>query len=393
MKDPSAGILLKLERLKQGKGQKEICHGICVTSYLSKIEHNLVQPDKSILQQLYERLGIQYQYDSEFLETSEKLISSYFYNQLYGIEGTEYEKLNATSTLLSYSPLALDWMLIQSFEGEGSAVKILSELEDVMTERQLARYYLLQPLDKGNLKQVLILYKKAHGILNNSFSLLKLMAGHWEMGEYDKVNEYAEQCISLALEEGNTWSMAICYELQGCVYAGLNIEALMETYYIRSIHLLQNTLWKEHLSITYYNMGATYLCSGKYDLAEEYLNKVAGMDDDFLLNQKKALLKIRTGNSIQSKEFLNKMENWILNKVEENDEVRVRKLMYEEALMEMEKDYLSNPYYIHILESLMRIFKEKRLRGFYLFYHDELKKAYCKQRKYKKALELEGSYS
>lgn len=74
MKDPCAGILLKLERLKQGKGQKEICYGICVPSYLSKIEHNLVQPDESILQQLFERLGIQYQYDTEFVQASEKLI-------------------------------------------------------------------------------------------------------------------------------------------------------------------------------------------------------------------------------------------------------------------------------------------------------------------------------
>lgn len=68
------------------------------------------------------------------------------------------------------------------------------------------------------------------------------------MGEYDKVNEYAEQCISLALEEGNTWNLARCYELQGGVYASLNIESLMEPYYIRCIHLLQNTLWKEYLS-------------------------------------------------------------------------------------------------------------------------------------------------
>lgn len=49
LKDPYAGMLLKLERIKQNKGQKEICFGICVPSYLSKIERNLVQADENYL--------------------------------------------------------------------------------------------------------------------------------------------------------------------------------------------------------------------------------------------------------------------------------------------------------------------------------------------------------
>ena len=40
------GTLLKLERTKQNKGQKEVCYGICVPSYLSKIEHGSVTPDE-----------------------------------------------------------------------------------------------------------------------------------------------------------------------------------------------------------------------------------------------------------------------------------------------------------------------------------------------------------
>ena len=33
-----AGMILRAERIRQGKGQKEVCYGICVVSYLSKIE-------------------------------------------------------------------------------------------------------------------------------------------------------------------------------------------------------------------------------------------------------------------------------------------------------------------------------------------------------------------
>ena len=387
-KDPYAGIILKLERLKQNKGQKEICHGICVPSYLSKIERNLVSPDENILQQLFNRLGIRYFCDKKFIKSAEGLINDYFEDLLYGIRGEVFHKLKAISTLLSYSPLAIDWLLVQGFEREESILPLLLELEEVMTDRQRALYYILKPLNKENGKEVLTLYKKAYGILNNSVSLLNLMKGYLILGEYDKVNEYADRCISLALEEGNTWSLAECVKTQGDVYASLNMDSLMLPFYERAIHLLQNTLWKEQLPVIYYNMGATYLQCGKYVVAAKYLEKAEKMDDKFLLNHKKALVKIRGGHKEEAKEFLEKMKNCILNKSNNDEENKVHKLMYEETLMEMEEGFLSNPDFIALLEKLISVVKEKKHPGFYLFYRDLLKEAYCKQRKYKKALEL-----
>lgn len=39
-----AGMILRAERIRQGKGQKEVCYGICVVSYLSKIERGSAEP-------------------------------------------------------------------------------------------------------------------------------------------------------------------------------------------------------------------------------------------------------------------------------------------------------------------------------------------------------------
>ncbi|KOF57069.1 hypothetical protein AGR56_10985 [Clostridium sp. DMHC 10] len=244
LKDPYAGILLKLERIKQNKGQKEICFGICVPSYLSKIERNLVQADKSILADLFKRLNIKYCFEEEFIKSAKSLIKEYFRNRLYGLDNEkifgELKKLNIS---LSYSSLAIDWLLIQGFENDKNVPTLLSQLEDVMTERQLALYYIVQPLDNRSTNKRLRLYKKAHGFLNNSCSLLYVMWAYFLLGQYDKVNECANQCISLALEEGNTWSLAKCFDMQGNVYAALNIEPLMLQFYKRYINLLQNTPW------------------------------------------------------------------------------------------------------------------------------------------------------
>ena len=38
-------MILRAERIRQGKGQKEVCYGICVVSYLSKIERGSAEPD------------------------------------------------------------------------------------------------------------------------------------------------------------------------------------------------------------------------------------------------------------------------------------------------------------------------------------------------------------
>jgi len=384
-KDPYAGMLLKLERIKQNKGQKEICFGICVPSYLSKIERNLVQADETILQELFERLNIRYCFEEKLITQANNLINEFFKNQFYGLDNEKiFRELKKLSASLNYSPLAIDWLLVQGFEKNKNVLHLLSQLEDVMSSHQLALYYIIQPLYSKNANKMLNLYKKAHSILENSYSLLYVIGAYFLLGQYDKVNECANQCISIALEEGNTWTLAECFDMQGCVYAALNVEPLMLQFYKRCINLLQNTLWKEKLSGTYYNIGATYLQNGKYELAMQYLNKVTGSECDFLLNHKKALVKIRSGHSEEAKEFLEIMKNWLLNK----NDVEVEKLMYEETLMEMNKNFLSNPHFISLLEKLMLSIKTDKHLGYYLFYRDLLKEAYCKQRKYKKALEL-----
>ena len=83
-----AGMILRAERIRQGKGQKEVCYGICVVSYLSKIERGSAEPDMAILKQLFARLEINYETDSAFLTESRKQMDEFFYNLQYGLEKT-----------------------------------------------------------------------------------------------------------------------------------------------------------------------------------------------------------------------------------------------------------------------------------------------------------------
>lgn len=63
-------------------------------------------------------------------------------------------------------------------------------------------------------------------------------------------------------------------------------------------------------------------------------------------------------------------------------------MMLEEVLYECKEDYLDDPNFIKVMEALMDKLESERHKGYVLFYKNILKRAYCRQRKYKKALEL-----
>jgi HTH-type transcriptional regulator, quorum sensing regulator NprR len=382
--------LLKLERIKQNKGQKEVCYGICVPSYLSKIERNHVMPDPSILRQLFLRLGIEFYCEDDFVSANQGRIKKYLEQLEYGLNRSAFAELQSVEQKLTYSPLAIDWLLVQFIESNMTEIqkpsRELSECIDIMTDKQLAYYNMFLPMEKGKEDKIITLYLQAFNTLYNSYSLSNLMLGYWLNGQYDKVHEYSEKCIALALEEGNTHNLAQCYGLIGDVYACLNVEDLMMPYYKRTIHLLQNTYWNNQLGGIYYNIGATYLSNKKYDLALEYFEMV-DWTDSFLLDHKKALTRIRSGNTLGAEKYIEQMMSWV-QKQEQSDAVQVEKLMLEETIFECEDDFLENPKFIILLEKLMDCLKKNRHKGYILFYQDILKEAYCKQRQYKKALEL-----
>lgn len=386
--------LLKLERLKQNKGQKEVCYGICVPSYLSKIEHNQVTPDTSIMKQLFQRLGIEFYCEESFVKKYQEAIELYFEQLAYSLEKTTYQKLLTVDQKLNYSPLTIDWMIIKGFEGDKDMTEQLKQCKSNLTEVQLAYYNMLIPLEKETVDEVIPFYLQAYYILNNSMSLLNLMGAYFIAGQYEKVHEHADKCISLALEEGNTCNLAGCYELIGTAYACINAEDLMLPFYKRAIHLLQNTNWKDKLNGIYYNIGATLISSKKYDQALHYLNMVQTDSDhktqkkSFLLNHKKAITLVRSSRTIEAQEYINLMVQCLQTGNPEEITAQIQKAMYEEVIYECRDNYLEDPNYVYLLEGLIDLLKQHRHKGYAYFYHDVLKEAYCRQRKYKKALAL-----
>lgn len=105
--DLLAGTILRMERLRQGAEQKAVCYGLCVPSYLCKIEQGAVHPNPDLLSALFRRLGVDYTQDEARLRPLEEAIQDYFTRLEYGLEVQEvYQTLEAQTGVLSHSPLA-----------------------------------------------------------------------------------------------------------------------------------------------------------------------------------------------------------------------------------------------------------------------------------------------
>lgn len=384
-----AGILLRLARIEQGKGQKEICHGICVTSYLSKIERGLSNPDEAILKQLFARLMITYETDAALIGELGELIRKYETYMRYEWGTREiYRALKKQGHRLKYSKLALYWLLIECRE-EGSGIELLDQLEGSMSPVQRGYYYLLKGQREEKRHERLQLYCKADELLGHAYSMLFLVTGYFENANYNAIHSLENRFAALALEEGNTYVLAYYYYLRGSAYACVDMEEMMVVYYERVIHLVFQTRWKEGLLPSlYYNMGSVYANIGKYALAEKYLDMAD--QDDFLLLHKKALVKVRSGNIKDATPCLEEMKARIADGRESG---YVEKLMFEELQMECEPGFLEREEYLKLLEHLIHMLKKERHFGYLYAYRGIMAETCIKQRKYKTALEFERELS
>ena len=387
------GYLLKRERLKQDKGQKEICYGICVVSYLSKIENGVVNPEPEIVKKLFERLGINILCLDDTIQYLGKIIDEYYNMFEYNYECNLYDELLNNSALLEYSEFAIDWIIIQGFEKDNTYEQ-LCEYEDYMSDRQKGYYYILalrylmdMPSDnkKKSLKkkeEIVGYGEKAYKYLNSSFSLNELMTAYYWANDYSKIHQMESEAVSIAVREGNVYQLANYYMLDGTAYACIDMSDMMMKCYRRAMNILRNTNWKELLETIYYNIGATLITEKKYDEALIYLDKCDA--DSLYVLHKKAIVLIRMGDIEQGKACIAKAEEIIAQNVCMESDL----LKFEEVRMECIPDFTESKDYMILLEKLMSKLEQERHFGHIFFYKDILIETYIKQRQYKKALDF-----
>lgn len=381
------GLLLRSERIRQNKGQKEICIGICVPSYLSKIERGWSEPTEEMLAELFERLGIRYETDWEYLSSQNKKMDEFFQKMLYGFEREQLvRELMKEESRLLYSPLRIQYLLMKGLAGDKSVLELLQEICYGMNKKQEAFYNIFVGNCAQSAKEQLECYQKANDILHHSYTMLLLAYAHIYNSEYTAVHNLESRLVTAALEEGNVYTIAEYYLANGTAYGSLDMDEMMISYYNRSLRMFENTGWKHALDNVCYNIGSVYLSQKRFLEAREYLERVG--EESFGIWHKRALLAIRSKEVKEGKLCLEQMKKYL-----KDEKTELLQLLYEEACMEQERDFLQNPKYERLLDRLIVALKKYAHFGYLYFFKDVITQAYIGQRKYKKALEFQTEIS
>lgn len=373
------GMLLREERLKRNLELSEVAEGLCATSYLCKIELGNVKASMPLMKDLLDRLNLTYLQDETVLANLRRLIDDVFEGIFYRNDlMQDLQALDQNADLLLQSPLSLTYQVLKTFMNQ-EPNSHLEALEPYMDDRERAIYLLsmFEEDDPSSLAKA----QEVDKLLRNSFGKLVYMNVCLHTNRFEEVKRMGEECLTLALNEGNLYSLIKANLLLGttCLSEGHLQVAIL--YYERASRLIRNSLWQNLGSSINYNLGASYLELGELDLAAEHLLKVP-RSYGFYLFHKLAFLSLAK-NDIKTA----KIELQEMRKQQGQDEVK--NIIYKVTKIQLQSGFESDSHTLSLIEELIAKLRVSKHIGFMRFHRNLIIKVFIAHRKYKQAYEFE----
>lgn len=388
--DAITGYLIRYHRLQQNLSQEGLCKGICVVSYLSKIEQGKVDADPFIIRDLFHQLKLEYHDDSMFVSNYKECLHTYF-EQYFMKEDTAEcaEKIRMKQEDLMCSPLFLSYLLFELYEALKASdvseqLKELSAFEAYMTEEQLFLYDLAY-VDHTDHDWRLKYLESADKLRPCSISKQYLGDAYAAKGQYSEALQIHQKALALANEEGMFHVSAIVMVSIGNHYANMGVEQLMLVSYQKAMMAARSARQKELLKLVYYNLGATYEEWGRHESAIFYLEQARSTDthQNFMIYHKLAFAYHHTGNLEQAKAAYGHMKACVQSDFQEG-----AMLLCEVVRLYLQEDHLQDPCYQQVLEEICFKKHPYIFHGVAMYHAQYLIELYVHQRRYKEALKL-----
>lgn len=373
------GMQIRKNREKLALKQEYLAKGICSVSYLSKIEKGDIVASDEIVNLLFEKLGIEYNKDTKFIEEGKKRLEYISKSNYFGLPIDEkiLEELKEKKDEYLNSPLHIDYVLFELFDNiyETHDIDIL-KYSDYMNSDQLYKAYLLT----GFIDDDINMLEKAKRIKNTPEVVNQIAYVKWIEGKYYEAIELYLEALGLANNEGNIKEQINTCIMLGNIYMDIDIPT-MQKYYDKALLLSNFTLSDEAKYSIYYHMGIAYT-SNDLDKSEECLLKALNFsnkqDKDSLekLYQKLCFLYLYHNKSKAIGDYYDKAK--AINILKEVNELI--------GIMIDDKDYINSDLYLKKLEDIYNTSKKNNKHSNTKYYGDFLIEAYKANRKYKDAL-------
>lgn len=386
------GAFIRYHRVQQNLSQDYLSHGICVVSYLSKIESGSVLPSEAMSQALLSRLKVSVSQDIH--QEIETLIKRYF-DCFFHFEDTSTieEKLDLLEKEANGSLLMIDYWLYKLYtlldpyqkQESHNYLEKLAIFESKMPNELAFLYHLYHTFDIQDKNQALKHLALAWQYKNCSRVLVQYACFYYKIGLYEEAVNYAQKGYDLACDEGHIVLMQQCTFYLITCYCEMKNFNLALNYQKRLISLAR--YHPKVISDAYYNVGASYLQIQDYKNAQYYLDQSMEMGREgdfslFLLYHKYALLYLETGQLDKMIAYIAKME-----------EMPVKETGFLSAMLTIvkfmsEKDWDKSKENTKYLENFLASDEIENMLGFQKFHERYLVKSYLAQRRYKEAFEL-----
>lgn len=374
------GNLLRAERIAQNISQAALAKGICSVSYLSKIENNRVKASDDIIKLLFDVLDIDFTVD---IDEFKVMFDTYVDNIYHFIPNVPINSKMLKKFF--YSPMAIQARLIDAYQKEDiDALNILQAKGDLKVIHEILRCSVSYKTT-NNLELLHALESIEH--LDQSGYVLYLKAFiHYINGHYLDVIRNGEKSYLMFAKNGNVLGMMNCANHIATAYSNLDHMKSSLDYYriVQNIaRLLPNN---NRLNLTHYNIGATYLSNGYYDLAIDYLLKAKKGNSEIIFD---VLSKLVIAYALNN-DFKN--AKTIFNQIElSTDELEV--LIYKSLdIMVHENNFMSSR---DLSSALEKVVENSQLHSHYgtsRFFALLLYQVYQIQKRYKLALDIYRKY-
>ncbi|MGL5067852.1 MAG: tetratricopeptide repeat protein [Sarcina sp.] len=396
------GSIIKLNRIKQNMSQKTLAAGICVPSYLSRIENGELLPSDEVMSIIFERLGLKFNDSDRFLEDGTDSLDLFFDNlnfNEFDFTTKIFNDLEKQESKFITSPLILNYYLAKlarycstpTREKFKISKNFLESAFDHLSEKQRSKYHFYVAVDILNLNgdiQIGKAYlKKALVYKDNGHCYYWLSYVYRLEGNTIKAYDCIKKALDLYVKDGNFISIMNSYEKVAEVYFLLDNYLDAINYLKKALRMakkIQNNHYIEHVN----SMIAWSLFKlEQYDASLKCLSKNTEIADHRLLIPDKLLecmIYFTLKDNIKLRTSLIHLNNPQTLEQFDKNLISIFHNMFDFYLEN--NDYIKNPnwedYLIDIIDHIPRFVELKKV------FIEHLKDYYIQNRRYKDALLL-----
>lgn len=278
------GSIIKMNRLHQNMSQKALSEGICVSSYLSRIENAEISPSEQVISELFEALHIRYDDSDDFMEEGKSMLE-HFLDELnfneFSVSMQIFEEIERRETQFRHSPLIIDYTIAKlafyctrkERDIFDSTRQLLASVEELMSGDQKYKYYLYSGIDQAKIHKdytgSLETLARAKSYGRNGHLFYWFGYSYLAMGNTIRAFEMFSEALNRYVKEANLLSIIASYERIGLTYfrAGSYLDGL--DYLNRGIKIAKKANARDYIATYSNNIAWGLLMTGDYGGAIE----------------------------------------------------------------------------------------------------------------------------